>query len=39
MEAEIRAEQGLVMGVASFDKLAQDYIKTLEVKAKDTHKS
>ncbi|MCH2165229.1 MAG: tyrosine-type recombinase/integrase [Marinovum sp.] len=35
MEATIRAEQGLVLGVASFDKLAQDYIKSLEAKAKD----
>lgn len=38
MEAEIRAEQGLVLGVASFDKLAQDYIKTLDAKAKDNPK-
>lgn len=35
MEAEIRAEQGLVLGVASFDKLAQEYVTELEADADD----
>ncbi|MGJ8617358.1 MAG: tyrosine-type recombinase/integrase [Sulfitobacter sp.] len=30
MEAEIRAQEGLLLGVASFDKLAQEYLDDLE---------
>lgn len=30
MEAQIRAEQGLMLGVASFEKLAQEYVAELE---------
>ena len=33
MEAEIRAEEGLLLGVASFDKLAQEYLSRLEADA------
>ena len=33
MEAEIRAEEGLLLGVASFDKLAKDYLAVLEAEA------
>jgi len=35
MEAEIRAEQGLMLGVASFDKLAQEYLTKLVSEAAD----
>lgn len=30
MEAEIRAQEGLLLGVASFDKIAQEYLDDLE---------
>ena len=33
MEAEIRAEEGLLLGVASFDKLAQEYLDRLKADA------
>ncbi len=35
MEAEIRAEEGLLLGVASFDKLAAEYLSKLENDAGD----
>lgn len=39
MEAEIRAQEGLLLGVASFDKLAQEYLGDLEKEAaKDPRK-
>lgn len=35
MEAEIRAQEGLLLGVASFDKLAQEYLDRLKSDAGD----